>query len=218
MQSRRSYPYVGANLHNVVLATRSIRLQYAKFRNPHQIPSDTPPKLNKQERTLRQNDNGQLNKQERTVSPAGTALGSAYHDNAGVFHTVTSATPFCYAIHAAFTLPTAAFMRNYVQGRWVQVLHNGETLRPPISFGGDDIATRSCSDSCSVPTGPCRVILMHRKYVQGRWAQVLHNGVPQGTLLPVLEVTSLAIGGLRLIQHTAGGKLNHATCCHRGAI
>ena len=81
-------------------------------------------------------------------------------------------------------------MRNYVQGRWVQVLHNGETLRPPISFGGDDIATRSCSDSCSVPTGPCRVILMHRNYVQGRWAQVLHNGVPQGTLLPVLEVTS----------------------------
>ena len=81
-------------------------------------------------------------------------------------------------------------MRNFVQGRWVQVLHNGETLRPPISFGGDDIATRSCSDSCSVPTGPCRVILMHRNYVQGRWAQVLHNGVPQGTLLPVLEVTS----------------------------
>ena len=130
-----------------------------------------------------------------------------------MFHTVTSATPFCYAIHAAFTLPTAAFMRNYVQGRWVQVLHNGETLRPPISFGGDDIATRSCSDSCSVPTGPCRVILMHRNYVQGRWAQVLHNGVPQVlhkySTTSVLEVTSLAIGGLRLIQHTAGGNPSH---------
>ena len=34
-----------------------------------------------------------------------------------------------------------------MQGRWMQILHNGETLTP-ISLGGD-IDARSCSDSCS---------------------------------------------------------------------